>query len=464
MAESFDLAVLGGGPGGYTAAIRAAQLGQRVALVEREKLGGVCGNWGCIPSKAIIDSAATYDRARAGKARGVLGETIGFDYAQVIANSRAAADKVSRGVASLMRKYRIPVIAGEGRIDPQGRLLVRSADGEQTVDAQRVLIAVGSGEKLLPGIALDPPWIATSRELLAEATFPASVAIIGGGAIGVEFGYVFRAFGAEVTILEMQPQLLPGTEPEVARELARSLSRRGVKIRTGCAFRSIERSATGVRVVAEEGGQPVSIEAERCLVAVGRSPRGPEIGLAEAGVRLERGFVAVDDRYQTNVAGLLAIGDAIESPQLAHVASAEGVAAVEMTAGVRPPGRIDLQRVPACVYSHPEVATVGLTEGAARAAGYDVQVGVVPLRPFGRAVAGGETEGLVKLVTEKRYGEILGGHIVGAQATELIAEVAVAMSLEGTVVDLGRTVHAHPTFAEAIMEAALAARGEALNL
>jgi len=459
-----DLAVLGGGPGGYTAAIRAAQLGMRVALVEREQLGGVCGNWGCIPSKAIISSAAAYDRARNGAALGIRGDGVGFDYPQVVANSRAAADRMARGVASLMKKHAIEVIAGEGRLGRDGRLVVRQADGERPVAARRVMLAVGSGEKLLPGMAISPPWVVTSRELLAETSLPASIAIVGGGAIGVEFGYVLGAFGVQVTILEMQDQLLPGVEPEVARELARSFRRRKIAVRTGCAFRGMAVGEGGVRIEAEEKGKPVAIEAERCLVAVGRAPRTARLGVEDAGIALERGYVAVNERYESSIPHVLAIGDAIDTPALAHVAAAEGVAAVEIASGRRDPGWIDYRRIPACVYSHPEVATVGLTEEKAREAGHDVRVGVAPFRALGRAVAGGETEGIVKIVSEARHGEILGGHVCGAEATELVAEIALAMSLEGTVEDLGRTVHAHPTFSETVMEAALAVVGESISL
>lgn len=457
-----DIAVVGGGPGGYTAALRAARLGLRAVLVERGELGGVCGNWGCIPSKAILTSASVYDRARNGGRLGVLGDGVGLDYPRVVAHSRAAAERVAKGVGFLLRRAGVEVVHGTGAVRPDGALVVRAAEGERAIEAGAILVAVGSGERLLPGIALDPPWISTSREILEEPTLPRSLVIVGGGPIGVEFGYAMRAFGVEVTILEAQEQLLPGAEPEVARELRRSFERRGVSVRTGCALRGVARSGDGVRVDAEEGGRAVAIDAARCLVAVGRRPRGSEIGLAEAGVEFDRGFVRVDDRYRTTVPHILAVGDAIDEPPLAHVAAAAGTAAVEILAGVRAAGRIDLRLVPSCVYGHPEVASVGAMEAAARALGHDVRTAVVALRPFGRAVAGDEGEGLVKLVVDARHGEILGCSIVGAQATENIAEVALCMALEGTARELGRAVHAHPTFAEAIMECALAVLGESV--
>jgi dihydrolipoamide dehydrogenase len=371
---------------------------------------------------------------------------------------------MSRGVATLMKKYKVQVVAGEGRLDAEGRLVVSGVEGEQVLDAKRILLAVGSGEKLLPGMKVDAPRVVTSRELLEETTLPESIVIVGGGAIGVEFGYVFASFGVAVTIVEMQPQLLPGAEPEVARELARSFKKRGIAVRTGCAYRTLSPTDAGVRLEAEEKGKAVAIDAERCLIAVGRAPRTEAIGAGEAGLALERGYIAVNERYESSLPHVLAIGDAIESPQLAHVASAEGVAAVEMIAGERESGWIDYRRIPACVYSHPEVASVGLTEQKARDAGYDVRVGVVPYRALGRAVAGAEIEGLFKLVCDARYGEILGGHIVGGEATELVAEIALAMSLEGTAAALGHTVHAHPTLSEGILEAALAVVGTPHNL
>lgn len=460
MGERYDLVVVGGGPGGYTAAIRGAQLGMRTALVERDRLGGVCGNWGCIPSKAIIRSAEVYDSAVRGEKLGIVAGSLSFDYAQIVANSRSAADRVSRGVASLMKKNKIDVVTGEGRLDARGQLVI---DGGEVLEAERVLLAAGSGERVLPGLEPAPPQVVTSRELLEEKTLPASVVIVGGGAIGVEFGYVFACLGVKVTIVELESHLLPGTDEAIAKELERVFSRRGLDLRTGTGYRSLERDASGVVLHVEKDGTPDTIRAERCVVAVGRQARVEELGLTEAGVATERGLVRIDDRFQTSVPHVLAIGDLVDSPQLAHVAAAEGIAAVEIAAGRRAPGRLDPLRIPGCVYCHPEVATIGLTEAAARERGYDVKVGTFPYRALGRAVATSELEGMVKLVTEARYGEILGCHVIGGAATDIIAEAAMTMGLEGTVWDLGRTVHAHPTFAEGVMEAALAAAGEGVN-
>lgn len=464
MSDSFDLVVVGAGPGGYTAAIRAAQLGMRVAIVDRDRLGGVCGNWGCIPSKAIITVAELYDRARSGSDLGVITSDLRCDYSRVIAHSRAAADRVSRGVASLMKKNRIHVIAGEASLDENHRLVIDGPDGRVAVQSGRVLLAVGSREKLLPGITLDPPRILTSRELLEEPTLPESLVIIGGGAIGVEFGYALACLGVEVTIVEMERQLLPGVEPEIARELERSFKRRGIKVRTGTRFTALRSANGAVELEVVSGDRNETVRAERCLVAVGREPLARDMGLDQIGIELEHGFIAVNQRFETSAGGIFAIGDVIDTPLLAHVAAAEGVAAVEMLAGRREPAALDYAKMPACVYCHPEVATVGLTEAEARSRGHEVKVGVMPFRALGRAAASGESEGLVKVVAEARHGEILGCHVIGPTATDLIAEPTLAMAMEGTIEELGRTVHAHPTFAEAIMEGALVAAGEAINI
>lgn len=457
----YDLTVVGGGPGGYSAAIRAAQLGLKVALVEREELGGVCGNWGCIPSKAIIASAELYESVRHGVELGIVAAGLHFDYPRIVARSRAAAKRMARGVGGLLRKHGVDLIRGHARLG-RGRTL--DVEGHGEVPAKAVLLAMGSGEKLLPGIELSPPQIVTSRELLEEKTLPASLVIIGGGAIGVEFGYVFSALGVQVTIVELEAQLLPGADATISAELGRSLRKAGVEVRTGTTFAGVALAGDGVEVrVRGEAGEE-RLAADRCLVAVGRAPRTSGIGLEEAGIALERGSIRIDDRFTTTAEGVLAIGDLVDSPQLAHVAAAEGIAAVEILAGRRAPGRLDPMRIPACVYGHPEVAMVGLTEAKARERGYDVVTGTVPFRALGRAVAGGQTEGLVKLVAERRHGEILGCHLIGPSATDLVAEAVLAMTMEGTVLDLGRAIHAHPTFAEALMESALLTVGESVNL
>jgi dihydrolipoamide dehydrogenase len=458
----YDLTVIGAGPGGYTAALRAAQLGLRVALVERDELGGVCGNWGCIPSKAIIASAELFERAREGVELGIVASGLHFDYPRIVSRSRATAKRMARGVASLLRKQKVDVIRGTARLEASRRVVV---EGHGVVASRSVLLAMGSGERLLPGIRIAPPHIVTSRELLDERTLPGRMIIIGGGAIGVEFAYVLRTFGVEVTIVEMENQLLPGIDAAIAAELAKTLRKRGVEVRIETAFVRAEVAGDSVLVrVRNPSGEDEELRADRCLIAVGRAPLTKDAGLEDAGVELDRGRVMIDDRFATTAEGVLAIGDLVDSPQLAHVASAEGIAAVEILARRRPPGRLDPTRIPACVYGHPEVATVGLSEEKARERGYDVGTGTMPFRALGRAVASGQTDGFVKLVSDRRNGEILGCHVIGPQATDLVAEAVVAMSMEGTAWDLGHAIHAHPTFSEGIMESALLALGESVNL
>jgi dihydrolipoamide dehydrogenase len=460
MSGERDLVVLGGGPAGYTAAIRAAQLGMKVALVEKNELGGVCGNWGCIPSKAIIHSADVYDQARRGETIGIVGADVGFDFAAIIDHSRAVAAQMAKGVGALLKRAGVEVIRAEARLDAKAGL--RLLDGT-AVSARHVLLAAGTGEMLLPGIELDAPRVVTSRELLAERTLPASLLVLGGGAIGIEFAFVFLCLGVDVTIVEMQDALLPGMDPDVAKEIERSLRRRGATILTQTRFESLAKTESGVRMEVEGTKGKVILEAERLLVAVGRVLRPEGIGLEAAGVAVEAGRVIVDDAYWTSRVGVLAVGDLIDSPALAHVASTEGVAAVEILAGVREPGRLDRRRLPACVYGRPEIAVVGQSEAEAVAVGAEVKTGVVRMRALGRAVAAGETEGFVKLVTDARYGEILGCQIVAPGATDLIAEVVLAMDLEATAHELAAAIHPHPTFAEALMEAAQNALGMSLN-
>lgn len=460
--SEYDLTVIGAGPGGYTAALRAAQLGMRVAIVERDELGGVCGNWGCIPSKAIIASAELFERAREGVELGIVASGLHFDYPRIVARSRASAKRMARGVASLLRKQKVDVIHGTARLERDRRVVV---EGHGPVASRTVLLAMGSGERLLPGLRISPPQIVTSRELLDERTLPGKIVIIGGGAIGVEFAYVLRTFGVDVTIVEMEQQLLPGIDAAIATELAKTLRKRSVEVRTETAFVRAEIAGDSVLVrVRNSAGEEEELRADRCLVAVGRAPLTKDMGLEDAGIEIDRGRVVIDDRFTTTAEGVLAIGDLVDSPQLAHVASAEGIAAVEILARRRPPGRLDPLKIPACVYGHPEIATVGLSEEKAAERGFDVAIGTMPFRALGRAVAGGQMDGFVKLVSSRRDGEILGCHVIGAQATDLIAEAVVAMSMEGTAWDLGRAIHAHPTFAEGIMESALAAVGEAINL
>jgi dihydrolipoamide dehydrogenase len=459
--SSFDLVVIGSGPGGYVAAIRAAQLGMRVAIVERDRLGGVCLNWGCIPSKAILHAAELYDEVRRG-VPGLVFEKLSVDYGAVIDASRKAADRLNRGVGSLMKKNAIEVVEGSGRVAGGGRVVVQNPDGERTLQASNVLVATGSTERVFEGVSVDGRRVTTSREALEARELPESVVIIGGGAVGLEFAYAYVTYGVKTTVIEMTEQLLPGIDAEVAGALEKSFARRKAAIRTSTAYRGLDVSGDGVAVTVEGEKGEEEIRAEQAFFAVGRRALTEGMGLEEAGVEVEKGFVKVGPDYRTTAEGVWAIGDVIGPPLLAHAASEEGVLAVEIMAGQqRKP--LDPRRVPVCIYCQPQVASVGLSEAEARAAGVDVKVGKFPFAASGKAVAVRHTDGFAKLVTDARYGEILGCQVIGAGATELIAEVTLGMNLETTVREVAETSHAHPTMSEAIMEAALDAEGRVRN-
>jgi dihydrolipoamide dehydrogenase len=460
--------VIGSGPGGYVAAIRASQLKMRVAVIERDLPGGVCLNWGCIPSKALLDSAETMESIRgASKEHGIETGEIRFDFKRVIARSREAADKLSKGVRFLLRKNKVDYIEATATIaGPHTVALApvagKSAPPAEAVEAERILLATGSGEKLFPGMTLGNGAM-TSHEALIYDHMPESIVIIGAGAIGAEFGYFYQAFGAKVTIVELEKQMLPGFDAEIAEELRKAFIKRGVNLMLGHGYKSMTRKGNGWSVALEAEGKPSTIEAEAVLVAVGRGPLSGSMGLEKAGIEIERGgFIKIDDSFRTSCPSIYAIGDVARPPLLAHKASAEGVAAVEIMAGVRAPG-FDLLSIPGCIYCEPGVATVGLSEAEARAKGIEVKVGRMPFRANGKAVAVNHTEGFVKIVASKEYSEVIGCQIIGHHATDLISEVVLGKTLETTTAELGRAAHPHPTMAEAIMEAALAAEGEAIN-
>ncbi|HXZ89216.1 MAG TPA: dihydrolipoyl dehydrogenase [Candidatus Binataceae bacterium] len=469
MANSrYDLVVIGSGPGGYVAAIRASQLKMRVAVVERDQPGGVCLNWGCIPSKALLNSAETMEAIRgAAREHGIETGEVRFDFKRVIARSREAADKLSKGVRFLLRKNKIDFIEASAAIAGPNTVALAPVAGKpappaQALEAERILLATGSGEKLFPGMTLGDGTM-TSREALLHDRLPQSIVIIGAGAIGAEFGYFYQAFGAKVTIVELEKQMLPGFDAEIAEELRKSFVKRGVTLMLGHGYKSMARKGNGWTVTLDAAGKPATVEAEAVLVAVGRGPLSGNLGLEKAGIDVERGgFIKVDDSFRTTCPSIFAIGDVARPPLLAHKASAEGIAAVEIMAGVREPG-FDLLSIPGCIYCEPEVAIVGLSEADAHARGIEVKVGRMPFRANGKAVAVNQTEGFVKIVASKQYGEVIGCQIIGHHATDLISEVVLGKTLETTTAELGKAVHPHPTLSEAIMEAALAAEGEAIN-
>jgi dihydrolipoamide dehydrogenase len=455
--RSFDLLVIGAGPGGYAAAIRASQLGMRTAVVEKEKAGGVCTNRGCIPTKAILSSAELLEEARRGEAYGLRLGTPAVDFPAVVRRSRETAERLSKGIEFLFRKNGVELLRGEAKLASPVTVRV----GDEEVRAGRILVATGTAPKVLPPFPFDGERILSSDHALVLPSLPPSMAILGGGAVGVEFAYAFHAFGAEVTVVEMMPQLLPKADGEVARELASALGKKGIRILLSATAKGYDAVSGALRV--ETGGGEETVRAATLLVATGRTPLSAGLGLEEAGVVLDRGFVKVDGRYRTSCPSVFAVGDVIGGMMLAHEAVAEGVAAVEMMAGKDTPA-VERRKVPSVVYCRPEVASVGLTEEEARALGGEVKVGKFPFLANGRALGSGHPEGFAKVVTAGPYGEIVGIHAIGHGVSELIASGSLALSLEATWRELGAALHPHPTFSEAIREAALAVGGEAIDI
>jgi dihydrolipoamide dehydrogenase len=462
--EPVDVAVIGSGPGGYVAAIRAAQLGQRVAVVEADRPGGICLNWGCIPTKALLRNAEVLQLFHRAGDFGVAVENLRADYGVAHGRSRQVAERMSKGVEFLFRKNRIALVPGRGELVGPGAVRVTTAEGgTRTLEARAVILATGAAPKSLPGVALDGARVISSDEALRLDRLPPSVIVIGGGAVGVEFADVFAAYGVQVTVLEALPRLLPIEDEEISKLLARSFAKRKIEVRTGAKVQAVKPGPHGLAVEIEQDGQAARLEAAVVLMAVGRGALTQGLGLERLGVAMDRGFVKVSPRMETSVPGLYAIGDVAGPPLLAHKASAEGIVAAEAIAG-RPVRPVDYRAIPSCTYCHPQVASLGLTEAQARAEGREVRVGKYMFLANGKAQALGEPEGLVKVVAAADTGEILGAHVLGAEATELIAEFGLGKTLEATVEEVGRTIHAHPTMAEAVMEAALDAMGEAIHL
>jgi len=458
--KRWDLVVIGSGPGGYTAAIRAAQLGMSVAIAERAELGGVCLNWGCIPTKALLTSAERHHEMRRASDFGLAAEGISFDWGAIIRRSRNAADRMNKGVAFLMKKNGIEILSGRARLGgAQGEVLVEGT----RVAAKQVLIATGARARPLPGIPFDRERIVSAADAMVRKERPSRLLIVGAGAIGVEFAYFFSSFGTKVTLVEMLSHLLPIEDEEIGKELERSFSKKGIAIRLSTKVAALRREGEGVRATLAGPKGEETVEADLALVAVGVQGNVEDLGLEQAGVHHERGAIQVDARMKTSTPGIWAIGDVVGPPWLAHVAAAEGIVAVETMAGHDRPG-IDHRKVPGCTYCHPQVASVGLTEKAARERGYEIKVGRFPMRACGKAVAAGETEGFAKVIVGARYGEILGVHMIGASVTEAIGEASLALAGEVTAEALLDAIHAHPTVTETIAEATANALGEAINI
>ncbi|MCG8606731.1 dihydrolipoyl dehydrogenase [bacterium] len=462
--DSFDLAVIGGGPGGYSAAIRASQLGLRSVVIEKDRLGGLCLNWGCIPSKALLRSAEVYNLFQSADEFGISVGTLKFDSKKIIKRSRDAADKLSKGVAYLLRKNKIEHISGTATMVERGTLEVaQKGKQKQRVDAKNILVATGGYTRALPGIEVDGKRIISSREALVLDKLPKSIIIIGGGPIGVEFAYFYNAFGVKCTIVEMMPNILPFEDAEIAGILQKAFKKNGIEILTDTKVERVSKTArtVKVKVSGKKGDQELS--GNVALIAVGFGGMVEGLGLENVGVEVENSFIKVDEFYKTSVDGIYAIGDVIGPPLLAHVAKAEGLTMVEHIAGLNPVP-VDYSNFPSCTYCQPQVASVGMTEQKAKDEGHTVKVGHFPFRANGKSIAVGDTEGMVKLIFDEKYGELLGAHIIGTEATDMIAELGVAKSLETTYHQLVKTIHAHPTLSEAVMEAAGEAYGEAIDI
>lgn len=463
----YDVVILGSGPGGYVAAIRASQLGLKTAIVERESLGGICLNWGCIPTKALLKSAKVFDYINHAADFGIQVDGGKVDFQSVIKRSRNVADGMSKGVQFLMKKNKIDVFIGSGMVQAGKKIEVTATDGtKNTVSGNHIIIATGGRSKELPGIAIDNKNVIGYREALVLEKMPASMVIIGAGAIGVEFAYFYHTMGTKVTVVEFMEQgLVPREDADISKELGKIYKKKGMTILGDSAVESVssKEGRQTVKVKNRKTGEVSTIECDVVLSATGITPNVEQIGLEAVGIATEKGFIKVDEYYQTNVPGYYAIGDVLNTQALAHVASAEGITCVEKIAGqhVEP---IDYNNIPGCTYCSPEVASVGYTEAAAKEAGYELKVGKFPFSASGKASAGGVKEGFIKVIFDAKYGEFLGAHFIGDNVTEMIAEVVVARKLETTGHEIIKSIHPHPTMSEAIMEAAAAAYGEVIHL
>ena len=462
--SEYDVAIIGGGPGGYVAAIRAGQLGLKACVIEREALGGVCLNWGCIPSKALLKNAEIVSYVHRADQFGLSFESFHADYSVAMKRSRQVVDRMTRGVDFLLRKNNVDSIAGTGRLAAANAIDVTDANGQVSrVNSRNVIIATGARPRSIPPLPVDGERIITSRESIVAEDVPGSIAIIGGGAIGVEFAYIYKMYGADVTVIELLPHLVPNEDEEISQQLERAFNRHGIKLQTGAGVTNAEADSSGVTLTIDKDGVSETARYDKVLVAIGVLPNTEDLGLESIGVATERGYISIDDRMATNVPGIYAVGDVTGKLALAHVASAQGVTAIEAIAGgeTQP---LNYTFMPRATYCHPQVASFGLTEAQAREQGYDVKIGRFNVQASGKAVAMGEMDGMVKLVIDANYGEILGGHMCGPEVTELLAELQMTHLLEGTTLELGWAVHAHPSVAEMVHEAALDAEGRALHM
>ena len=462
---NYDVLIIGSGPGGYVTAIRAAQLGFKVGVVEKAELGGICLNWGCIPTKSLLKSAQVFEYIKHADEYGIsIGDDVKADFSKVIQRSRNVASGMSKGIQFLFKKNKVEHIKGFGKVISTGKVEVNDSNNEKSViEAKHIILATGARSRQLPNLPQDGKKIIGYREAMTLARQPKSMIVVGSGAIGSEFAYFYQSMGTKVTLVEFMPNLVPLEDEEVSKQLARSFKKMKMKVMTSSSVESVDTSGElcNVRIKTKKGEEQV--EAEVVFSAVGITPNLEGIGLEELGVELENGKIKVDDYYRTNIEGIYAIGDIVHGQALAHVASAEGITCVEKIAGLNP-DTIKYDNIPACTYTTPEVASVGMTEKAALEAGYDIKVGKFPFTASGKASAAGAKDGFVKLVFDAKYGELLGGHLIGANVTEMVAELVVARKLEITGHELIKTIHPHPTMSEAIMEAAAAAYDEVIHI
>ena len=462
---NYDILVIGSGPGGYVAAIRASQLGLKIAIIERESLGGICLNWGCIPTKALLKSANVYEYLTHASDYGIKVEGGSADFEAIIARSRGVANGMSTGIQFLMKKNKIDVIKGSGKVLPGKKVAVTAEDGtvtEYSAD-KGVILATGARSRQLPNVPQDGKKVIGYREAMTLATQPKKMVVIGSGAIGLEFAYFYNTLGTDVTIVEFLGNIANVEDEEVSKQLEKSFKKSGVKILTNSSVESVDTSGAGCVVTIKTAKGEEKIECDIVLSAAGIETNLENLGLEQVGIATDRGRVLVNEYYQTNIPGYYAIGDIVPGPALAHVASAEGIICVEQIAGHHPEP-LDYGNIPGCTYCSPEVASVGLTEKAAREKGLDIKIGKFPFSASGKASAAGAKDGFVKLIFDAKYGELLGAHMIGANVTEMIAEIVAIRKLEVTGEALIKTVHPHPTMSEAIMEAAAAAYGEVIHM
>lgn len=464
MAKKYDLIVIGSGPGGYVAAIRAAQLGLKVGVVERESLGGICLNWGCIPTKALLKSANVFEYIQHAKDYGIDVKDASVNFDGMIKRSREVAGGMSKGINFLFKKNKIDAIMGTGKVKKGKKVEVKDAEGKVTeYNAEHIILATGGRSRELPSMTIDDKKIIGYRKAMTLDKMPKKMVVVGSGAIGVEFAYFYSTIGVEVTVVEFLPRIVPVEDEEISKQLERIFKKAGIKIMTSSEVTKVDTKGKGCKVTVKSGKGEEVIDCDIVLSAVGITTNLENIGLEETGVKHEKGKILVDDYYRTNVEGVYAIGDIVHGPALAHVASAEGIICVEKIAG-KNPEPLDYNNVPGCTYCSPEIASVGYTEEKAKAAGYEIKVGKFPFSASGKASAAGAKEGFVKVIFDAKYGEWLGAHMIGANVTEMIAEVVAARKLETTGHEIIKTVHPHPTMSEAVMEATAAAYDEVIHI